>query len=343
VKFSPLPLDQALGKILAHNIAGPDGARRLRKGRPLTAADIDDLRRLSRASVYVAELEAGDVPEDAAAKRVAQAVLGANLKISGPASGRANLLATALGVLRVDVARLAQLNECEGLTLATLAAHTPVHVRQLVATVKVIPFAVPEAALSVAEAIAAQGGPLLRVDALAPQPVALILSGSPSIREKLLDDFAPLTDRIVALGSQVTATHFIPLEDETGEAALAETLIGQQAAGARLILVAGETAILDRRDIVPRALERAGGWVESLGAPVDPGNLLLLGYLGEVPLLGAPGCARSRKTNIVDWVLPRLLAGDRLTRADISGLGHGGLLEDAPERPEPRTQVSAAP
>jgi molybdenum cofactor cytidylyltransferase len=217
-----------------------------------------------------------------------------------------------------------------------------VHVRQLVATVKVIPFAVPEAALSVAEALAAQGGPLLRVDALAPQPVALILSGSPSIREKLLDDFAPLTDRVMALGSQVTATHFIPLEDETGEAALAETLVAQRAAGARLIIVAGETAILNRRDIVPRALERAGGWVESLGAPVDPGNLLLLGYLGEVPLLGAPGCVRSRKTNIVDWVLPRLLAGDRLTRADISGLGHGGLLEDAPERPEPRTHVSAA-
>jgi molybdenum cofactor cytidylyltransferase len=177
------------------------------------------------------------------------------------------------------------------------------------------------------------------VDALAAQSVALILSGSASIREKLLDDFAPLTDRIATLGSQVTATHFIPLEDETGEAALAERLREQRAAGAQLIVLAGETAIMDRHDIVPRAVERAGGRVEAVGAPVDPGNLLMVGYLGEVPVLGAPGCARSRKTNIVDWVLPRLLAGDRLTRADLFALGHGGLLEDAPERPMPRSKV----
>jgi molybdenum cofactor cytidylyltransferase len=344
MKFGPIPIDRALGKILAHNLAGPDGVRVLRKGKPLTVEDVQTLRRIGRESVYVAELEAGDVKEDEAARRVAQAAMGANLKISGTASGRTNLLSTVLGVLRVDAARLAQLNECDGITLATLTTNTPVRPRQMVATVKVIPFAVPEAVMQQAEGMAGRAGrspgaPLLRVDALAAQSVALILSGSASIREKLLDDFAPLTDRIATLGSQVTATHFIPLEDETGEAALAERLREQRAAGAQLIVLAGETAIMDRHDIVPRAVERAGGRVEAVGAPVDPGNLLMVGYLGEVPVLGAPGCARSRKTNIVDWVLPRLLAGDRLTRADLFALGHGGLLEDAPERPMPRSKV----
>ncbi|NJN43685.1 MAG: hypothetical protein HC806_02410 [Anaerolineae bacterium] len=110
-------------------------------------------------------------------------------------------------------------------------------------------------------------------------------------------------------------------------------------AGAKLILLAGETAIMDRQDIVPRALEKAGGTVEVVGVPVDPGNLLMLGYLHGIPVLGAPGCARSTKTNVIDWVLPRLLAGDRLVRSDFISLGHGGLLKDTRQRPMPRKKV----
>ncbi|MGH2523220.1 MAG: molybdopterin-binding protein [Anaerolineales bacterium] len=338
MKFGPAPLEHAEGKILGHNVAGEDGKRLLRKGKPLLAEDIAALRALRRTSVYVAEMEPGDLDEDAAARRVAEAVKGADegLRLPGAASGRANLLATARGVLRVDVERLVRLNSCQGLTLATLASHTPVRARQIVATVKVIPFAVPEATVRAAEAIAGESGPLLRVDGLNPQNVGLIFSGSVSIREKLADDFAPLRERVEALGSQITSTDYVPLEDESGEAALAEVLVRQRASGAALVILAGETAIMDRHDIVPRAIDRAGGRVECLGVPVDPGNLLMLAYLDGVPVLGAPGCARSRKTNIVDWVLPRLLAGDRLTQADFISLGHGGLLEDAPERPMPR-------
>jgi molybdenum cofactor cytidylyltransferase len=337
LKFGPVPLEHAEGKILGHNIAGPDGHRLLRKGRPLTGEDIAALRAIGRTSVYVAEPAPDDVDEDAAARRVAKAVGGGGLRLPGAASGRANLLSTALGVLRVDAGRLERVNELEGITLATLAAHSPVRPRQIAGTVKIIPFAVPEAAVRAAEAIAGDA-PLIRVDALAPQPVSLIFSGSVSIREKLADDFAPLAERVTALGSRIASTDYVPLEDESGEAMLAE-LLRQRASDARLIVLAGETAIMDRHDIVPRAVERAGGRVECLGAPVDPGNLLMIAYLGDVPILGAPGCARSRKVNIVDWVLPRLLVGDRLTRRDILALGHGGLLEDVPERPMSRDKA----
>ncbi len=346
MKFGPVPLALAIGKILGHNIAGPDGKRLFRKGKPLTADDVTTLRRLGRSSVYVAEIEPEDVDEDTASRRVAEAVRGEGLRLPGASSGRANLLASTLGVLRVDAERLTRLNECEGITLATLAAHTPVRARQIVATVKVIPFAVPESIVQRAIAIATRSSaslanrePLIRVEALIPQPVSLIFSGSVSIREKLADDFAPLVERVEALGSHLLSTDYVPLEDETGEAALAETLRQRAAAGTRLIVLAGETAIMDRHDIVPRAIERAGGRVEALGAPVDPGTLLMIAYLGQVPILGAPGCARSRKVNIVDWVLPRLLVGDHLTRTEINALGHGGLLEDAPERPMPRSVV----
>ena len=340
MKFGPVPLDRAEGKILGHNIAGPDGRRLLRKGRPLTREDLETLRAIGRASVYVAELAPDDVDEDTAARRVAEAVCGPGLRLSGAASGRANLLAAQLGVLRVDTERLARVNDCEGVTLATLASNSAVRPRQMAATVKVIPFAVPEAILHAAEHVARGGGPLIRVDALPPQPVALIFSGSLSIKDKLAADFQPLTERVEALGSRVVSADYVPLEDESGETTLTEVLDRVNKAGARLILVAGETATMDQGDIVPRAVERAGGSVEVLGAPVDPGNLLMLGYLGDVPILGAPGCARSRKVNVIDWILPRLLVGDRLTRRDILTLGHGGLLEDAPERPMPRGEGS---
>ena len=335
MKFEPVPLSEAKGKILGHNIAGANGQRLLRKGRPLTGEDLEKLRRLGRKSVYVAQIESDDVEENQAARRVAQAVCGPGLHMTGVASGRANLLAKEQGVLRVDVERLAQINDREGITLATLTTHSPVHARQIVATIKIIPYAVQESVVRAAEAIA-RDSPLVRVDALPSRSVGMILSGSPSIHEKLISDFVPLRNRIDKLGSSVTRTDFVALDDESDELALADRLKQQISLGMGMILLAGETAIMDTHDIVPRAEERAGGYIESVGAPVDPGNLLMLAYINDVPVVGAPGCARSRKINIVDWVLPRLLVGDRLTRRDIVALGHGGLLQDVLERGIPR-------
>ena len=336
MKFEPVPLSEAKGKILGHNIAGSNGQRLLRKGKPLTEEDLENLRALGRTSVYVAKMEEDDVDENTAARRVAEAVCGSGLYMPGVSSGRANLLSREPGLFRVDVERLAQLNACDGLTLATLRTHSPVHTRQIVATVKIIPYAIPESVVSAAEAIATGIRHILRVDAVPSRSVGLILSGSASIQQRLVSDFAPLRDRIEKLRSSVTRTDFVALDDEADEAALADMLQQQLSSGIRLILLAGETAIMDAHDIVPRAVERAGGHVESVGAPVDPGNLLMLAYLNDVPVVGAPGCARSKKINIVDWILPRLLAGDRLTRRDIIELGHGGLLQDVPERGMPR-------
>lgn len=340
MKFSSVSLAYAEGKILGHNIAGPDGHRLLRKGKPLSADDLQSLADIGRDAVYVAELEPDDVPENAAARRVAQAIAGTHLRTVGPSAGRLNLLAEKLGLLRVDVERLHQLNACEGITVATRWTNSPVHPKDMVATVKIIPYALPEQTVRRAELIAAKTGTsIISVDMLTPRAVSMIFSGSASLKEKLNKDFAPLRERLETLGATITQTAYIPLEDEHGETLLAETLCHHYHAGAHLIVLAGETAIMDRQDIVPRALERAGGHVEVVGVPVDPGNLLMLGYLDGVPVLGAPGCARSKNINLVDWVLPRLLAGDQLTQHDFISLGHGGLLEDTPQRPMPREKV----
>ncbi len=340
MKFGPVPLDQAQGKILGHHIAGPRGRRAFRKGKPLTPEDIQALFELGREMVYVAELDTDDVDEDTAARRIAQAVRGSGLRLSKAHVGRVNLQAGKLGLVKVDAERLFRLNQCEGITLATLASNSVIQPGNTVATVKIIPFAIPEANVSWAEGIVAEEEALISLRPLSPRSVSLVLSGSPTVRDRVVANFEPpLQKRIGALGSKIQTLDYVPMEDDRGEAALAEVLLQGVAGGAELIVLAGETAVMDRYDIAPRAIERAGGEVVCFGAPVDPGNLLMLAYLNDIPILGAPGCARSPKVNVIDWVLPRLLAGDRLSRADILALGHGGLLEDTPLRPVPRNKL----
>jgi len=341
MKFGPVPLEEAAGKLLGHNLAGPDGKRLFRKGKPLTLEDVQALRQMGRASVYVAELEAEDVPEDQAALRIAEALAQDGLRLSRSAGGRVNLLGTWLGVIYVDAAALREANACEGITLATLPSHAVARPRQIVATVKVIPYAVPQAHLRAVEAAIAGAQPLISLVELPPKRVGIILSGSTGVRQRLQAEFeAPLKARIEALGSTAELQDFISLEDEGDEIALSRLLQETAAEGFDLAVLAGETAIQDRYDLAPRAILRLGGSVECMGVPVDPGNLLMLAYLGEMPILGAPGCARSLKTNAIDWVLPRLLAGERLTFSDLAELGHGGLLEDTGKRPMPRSRLT---
>ena len=341
MKFGPVPIDEAEGKILGHNVAGPDGRRLLRKGRALGARDVARLRELGRRVVYVAVPEAGDVDEDTAALRVSRAVVGdGGIRLAGPSTGRVNLYATMVGIVRVDVEALERLNEHQGITLATLASGAAVGQGRMVGTTKILPYAVDERAVRAVEDRAAGRAPILRVEQLPPRRVGLVLAGSPGAEERVVSGFrGGFEPRLLALGSTLDATEYVVLEEESGEEALRAAIERQLAAGIELVVLAGETAIMDRHDIAPRAVELAGGAVVCFGAPVDPGNLLMLGYVHDVPVVGAPGCARSPKRNIVDLVLPRLLAGERLDRRDIVALGHGGLLEDVPERPMPRSRI----
>jgi molybdenum cofactor cytidylyltransferase len=340
VRFLAVPIDQAEGRILGHNVVGADGRRLLRKGRPLDVRDLELLASLGRRSVYVAWLEEDDVAEDEAARRVTAAVAGRGVELKGPSTGRVNVVAATLGVLRVNVAGLDRLNEHSGVTLATLRRDVAVRRGRVVGTTKILPYAVPRATVEEAERIGREVGPLLWLDELRPRRVGLVVSSSAQGGERTVVGFATaLRARLSALGAELERVDHAPLEEDGGEERLAATIADHGRAGLELIVLAGETAIQDSDDIAPRALRRAGGEVVCFGAPVDPGNLLMLGYLDGIPVLGAPGCARSPKLNIVDLLLPRLLVGDRIERADIARLGHGGLLEDVPERPMPRERA----
>ncbi|MEX0814503.1 MAG: molybdopterin-binding protein, partial [Dongiaceae bacterium] len=341
--FAELPLTEAEGAILAHGFRL--GKLSFKKGRVLSAADVAALAAAGGGAAEAGRLEPGDVPEDAAAARVAAAARGANVRLAEAFTGRCNLFAEAAGLLVLDRDRVDAVNLVdEALTVATLAPYEPVEAGRMVATVKIIPFAVPQSVIERCAAIAAgpstgSGGPLLRVATFRPRPVGLVQTRLPGTKESVLDKtVAAVNDRLAALGCPAVTERRCAHET----APLAEA-IAELASGAGLLLVSGASAITDRRDVVPAAIEGAGGRVDHFGMPVDPGNLLLLAHLGATPVLGLPGCARSPKLNGFDWVLQRLLADVTVSRRDIMLMGAGGLLMEIPTRPQPRARTGAQP
>jgi molybdenum cofactor cytidylyltransferase len=336
MKFGHLPAADAVGSILAHKLVDANGNKLLGKGTFLTADDVSLLQQHGYSNIIVATLEAADVHENEAARRIGEAVAGYGVKVVAPGVGRANVMATTTGVLRVNVTALEKLNNIDmGITIATKREHTLVYAGEQVALVKIVPFGIAAARVLDVETMAQATAQILAVDALQPRSVALIVSGPPSAQESLLVSFTkPVQDRITALGSSLDDVVCAEHQEE----ALAAAIQAQRAAGRDLVLIVGISAIIDRDDVVPTALRMAGGTMTHLGVPVDPGSLLMMGYLETMPVIGAPSCVKSPKTNVIDHILPRLMAGERLTRADLVALGHGGLLDDISERPMPRNK-----
>ncbi len=337
--FGALRLDDALGAILAHSHRLPD--RLLRKGSVLDEAALAALRAAGRTEVIAARLELGDVAENEAAGRLAAALQTPGLSAGRAGTGRVNLHAGAAGLLRVDAARIDGINLLhEALTVATLPDYAVVAPRDMVATIKVIPFAVPGAVLDRVEAASRGGGPGLSLHPFRPLKVGLALSELPGLKESVTEGtIAATRQRVTGLGGTLLTPLRCPHASEPIGAAIGQLL----AAGAELVLVAGASATVDRRDVGPDGVVRAGGEIVHFGMPVDPGNLICVGQIGAVPALVLPGCARSPKPNGIDWVLARLFAGLPLGPAEIMRMGVGGLLKDTEVRPLPRAKAVAAP
>jgi molybdenum cofactor cytidylyltransferase len=332
MKFEQVPLREAAGAILAHSIPTPSGA--IKKGRVLNADDIERLGAAGIAHVTAALLEADDVGEDAAAARVAAALCGSAMHVAEPFTGRANLYADAGGLVEIDATRLGRLNAIdESLTVATVPAFERVVRGQMLATVKVITFALPEAVVSAAETLAREAGGLMHVRAFRAMHAGLVRTQLAGARKNVLEKRRrAIAQRLEALGSSIGASEVVAHETEAVAAAIAR----MAAAGHDPIIVFAASAIVDRQDVIPAGLVEAGGSIERLGMPVDPGNLMLLGRLGATDVIGAPSCAASPKINGFDWVLERRLAGIPVTSADVASMGLGGLLKEIVTRPQPR-------
>jgi molybdenum cofactor cytidylyltransferase len=339
MKYGPIDLADALGAVLAHSVRTPSGT--VRKGVRLGAEEIARLAAAGLKTVVAAQLDAQDVPEDMAAGQVAAALAGGQVEVGPASTGRVNLYAQAAGLLCLDVVRVHAANRVhEAVTIATLLPDTTVEAEQMLATIKIIPYAVPTAALRDVLALLSAAIPALRVAPWGNTRVGFVMTRADDNSSAMLTKMrGAVADRIAPLGGKLVEEAVVAHHEAAVALALQHMLAA--AAPPDMILVGGIAATVDRQDVVPAAIVQAGGEVLHAGMPVDPGNLLVLAQLPRLgmppcPVVGIPTCARSPKLNGFDFVLRRLIAGESLTPADIMAMGVGGLLTEIETRPMPR-------
>ncbi len=329
MEFGPRPVREAVGCVLAHSARVTK--QTFKKGRVLSRDDTEALLDAGIDTVTVANLSENDISEDEAAGRIAAAANGGGLSCDTPFTGRVNLYAEQAGLLAVDRTAVDGMNRIDpAITIASLAEYAPVQAGRMVATAKIIPFAVPDTLVRKAEERIRRA---LKLAPFQAKKVGLVATKLPHLKPGTMDKTRRvLESRLAASGSSILAEERVP-HDET---AVAEAMGRLADLGAEILILFGASAVVDREDVLPAAIVRAGGSVEQFGMPVDPGNLLLTGTYEGLPVIGAPGCARSPKENGFDWVLNRMLAGIPMTADDITGLGVGGLLMEIASRPQPR-------
>lgn len=324
MKLKTVKVEDSIGRALAHDVTKivPDRFKgpAYRRGHIIQPEDIPALLDLGKEHVYVLELERGDIHEDEASVRLAMAVAGPGLRLSEPVESRVNLVATSDGLLRVDIEGLKRLNTFGYLALATLHDATVVRQGDTVSALKPLPLVLSEEdVLQATEFCEARRG-LVRVLPFRRQRVGVVITGGEVAKGRIKDEFgAIVVAKAGALGCFVAVV--VCVTDDP--AAIAQAIHGV-ACISDLILVTGGMSI-DPDDATQAGVRLSGARIERFGAPVMPGAMLLLAYLEAKPVIGVPACALFYSTTVLDLILPRLLADDRVTGADIAALGHGGL------------------
>ncbi|MBE7637422.1 NTP transferase domain-containing protein [Sneathiella sp. P13V-1] len=332
--FDRLDLEDAEGAFLAHAVeAGECGI--LKKGTVLTKEHLEAIKAAGEQTVLAARLEDDDVDENDAAYKIAVISAGAEVDVRPPFTGRSNITSKSDGVVEINSKLLKKINKIDpSITIATVNNMDMVTSGQMLATIKIIPFSTKQKFLDKAEKKAKKKKtPLIQVHPFKKKKIGLISTLLPNTPDKLITkSTVVLENRLEACGNHLwrtaTCSHH---EDDLGTEI--NSLVRD---GAEIILIFGASAITDERDVIPTAIKNSGGDVEHFGMPVDPGNLLLLGKIGDTTVVGMPGCTRSPKLNGFDWVLQRLLAEIPVKAKDIMRMGEGGLLKEIPGRPQPR-------
>ncbi|MGC4407390.1 4-diphosphocytidyl-2C-methyl-D-erythritol kinase [Rhizobium rosettiformans] len=341
MKFGPIPTPEAGGAILAHS--QPLASGKLSKGHRLQADDLARLQAEEVNTIIVCRLEPGDLMEDEAADRLSAVIDLRGLTRSPASTGRVNFYASANGLFRANKTLVDRFNAVDpAITLACLADRRDVRAGDLVATVKIIPLAVAGARVMEAAAIL-QEGIAFEVALYRRHRVHLVATQLPSLKPSVMDKTTRVLEaRLAPSASRLASEHRVPHRADAVADAIRASLYDRAGAedGPPLIIVFGASAVADADDVIPLAIRLAGGVVDQVGLPVDPGNLLVLGHVGDVPVIGAPGCARSPKENGFDWVLNGILAGHPPNRVEMAGWGVGGLLMEIPSRPLPRLSAT---
>ncbi|THB68944.1 MAG: molybdopterin-binding protein [Desulfovibrio sp.] len=320
-----IPVQDAVGTVLCHDLTkivpGEFKGRAFQKGHVVRDEDIPMLRDMGKEHLYVLTLEQGMLHENDAARRICSAAAGRGLALTEVCEGRINLTAEYHGLLSINIPALDRVNSQEGVVLATAHTHQSVKPGRQVAGARVVPLVIEEERIQAVEAICASAHPVIEIKPFASWNVGLVTTGSEVYHGRIQDAFGPIVrDKFAAYGSQVLDQRFTSDDPELTAQAIRE-FIGQDA---HMVVCTGGMSV-DPDDQTPASIRAVAHEVVTYGSPTFPGAMFMLAYAGDVPILGLPGCVMYHKASIFELVVPRMLAGERLTRQDIARMGHGGL------------------
>jgi hypothetical protein len=326
-----VPVHEAVGMVLCHDITevvpGKFKGRAFKKGHVVEPADVERLLDLGKEHLYILTMKPGAVHEDEAAVRIAQAAGGRGIRASEPVEGRVNMVSVSTGLLKVNVEALNRVNEIQDVVLGTLHTNQRVTAGQVVAATRIIPLVTQSAILTSVEDVCCKEFPIIQIVPFTSRKVGIVTTGSEVYHGRIQDGFGPvLRSKLADLGSEILRQMFVSDSTDMTVRAIHDLLTE----GAQMIVVTGGMSV-DPDDQTPHSITKAGGRVVTYGAATFPGAMFMLAYIGDVPVLGLPACVMYHRASVFDLVVPRILAGETLTRSDIVSLGHGGLCALCPE------------
>ncbi len=323
-----IPVQEAVGRVLSHDITrivpGEFKGRAFKKGHVIKEEDVPKLLKLGKDNIYVLDLKEGFVHENDAALRIARAAAGEGIVFSEPSEGKVKLVSARNGLIKVNSAALQEINSIEQIVLATLHSDQQVSADMPVAGTRIIPLYTDNDRILAVERICGEYGPVVKIKPFRSLKVGLVTTGNEVFHGRIEDRFGPvLRAKFAEVGSTVMRQIFTPDDPSVIVASIRQLL----AEGAEMIVASGGMSV-DPDDRTPASIKASGADVVTYGAPTFPGSMFMLAYIGDVPIIGVPGCAMYHKATIVELIVPRILAGERVSRADIVALGHGGYCLD---------------
>lgn len=320
-----VPIEQAVGLILAHDMTKiiPNEFKGVayKKGHIIRDEDIEPLRNMGKNHIYIFEKNHGDYHENEGALKVAQYVAGENIDLTKPKEGKVNLLANKTGLLKIDLSGLEEINEVEGIILATKYQGAVVKQGEMIAGGKVIPLVIKGKIIEQVENITEKYGKIIQVLPFVPLRVGILVTGSEVYYGRIKDAFAPVLQRkIEDFGGTVIKVSFVPDDLDRIKNAI-QRLID---IGSDVIMVTGGMSV-DPDDLTPTALSSMATEVITYGSPVLPGAMFMMAYHNKIPLIGIPACGMFSKITVLDLVMPYIFSEEKVTKRMINRKAHGGL------------------
>lgn len=325
-----ISLHDSIGLALCHDITrivpGKEKVRAFQKGHVIRAEDVPKLHDLGKEHIYIWEDSDSLIHEDEAALRLAKAASGPGITFGEPNQGKVSLKVAYSGLLEIDALRLAQINSIEGIVLASVHGSQAVAAGTVAAGTRVIPIAIEKEKLEAAEQICCSSSPLISVKPFIPLRVGIVTTGNEVYSGRIKDGFGPvLQQKLASYPAEFIEQVLVP--DDASR--IATQIIEFIDNGAELVLVTGGMSV-DPDDVTPTGIKQTGAEVVFYGVPVLPGSMLMLAYLGNVPICGVPGCVMFNRTTSLDLILPYIFSGQRVNPSQIVSLGYGGLCQECP-------------